>query len=110
MPAGVGSAKGTILGTCEDMCPHAEIVKRCNIEDVPLFERRDPRVATTNTELAVKKFSRNVSLLHWLSDLQSKMPQREVRIPSVQQDGCRHNAWRYFQRRYEPVWICIHPA
>ena len=69
MPAGVGVAKGTILGICEDMCPHAEIVKRCNIEDVPLIERADPRIATTNTELAVKKFSRNVSLLQWLSDL-----------------------------------------
>ena len=61
MPAGGGSLKGTIVGTCEDMCPHAEIVKRCNIEDVPLFERADPRVATTTTELAIKKFSRNVS-------------------------------------------------
>lgn len=50
------------MGTCEDMCPHAEIVKRCNIEDVPVFERPDPRVATTNTALAVKKFSRNVSM------------------------------------------------
>ena len=63
----MGVAKGALLGTCEDMCPHAEIVKRCNIEDVPLFERTDPRVATTNTELAVKKFSRNVSLQYWLS-------------------------------------------
>ena len=53
--------KGTIVGTCEDMCPHGEIVKRCNIEDVPVFERVDPRVAATNTALAVKKFSRNVS-------------------------------------------------
>ena len=50
------------MGTCEDMCPHAEIVKRCNIEDVPVFERADPRAATTNTALAVKKFSRNVSI------------------------------------------------
>ena len=59
---GEGILKGTIVGTCEDMCPHAEIVKRCNIEDVPVFERADPRVAATNTSLAIKKFSRNVSI------------------------------------------------
>lgn len=31
------------------------------IEDIALFERVDPRVASTNTALAVKKFARNVS-------------------------------------------------
>ncbi len=61
MFAGGGALKGTIVGTCEDMCPHVEIMKRCNIEDVPIFERPDPHVANTTTELAVKKFSRNVS-------------------------------------------------
>jgi hypothetical protein len=42
------------------MCPASEIERRLRIEDIALFERMDPRVASTNTALAVKKFARNV--------------------------------------------------
>ena len=52
--------RGTIAGTCEQMCPEGEIERRTRIEDIALFERPDPRVAATTAALAVKKFARNV--------------------------------------------------
>lgn len=66
--------RGAIVGTCEDMCPHAEIVARNNTQDVPIFERPNPRIAATTTELAVKRFARNVSQATVFSGLHS-MPQ-----------------------------------
>lgn len=59
--AAAGIEKGTITGTCTQMCPTSEIERRIRIEDIALFEREDPRVATTTSALAVKKFARNVS-------------------------------------------------
>lgn len=44
-----------------DMCPASEIERRTRIEDISSFERIVPNRAETNTELAVKKFARNVS-------------------------------------------------
>lgn len=44
-------------GTCEDTCPLAEIMERCNTQDVPLFERTHLRVTFTITLLAVKNVS-----------------------------------------------------
>jgi hypothetical protein len=43
------------------MCPASEIERRTRIEDIALFERVDPRIPSTNPDLAVKKFARNVS-------------------------------------------------
>ena len=110
MPAGVGVAKGTILGTCEDMCPHAEIVKRCNIEDVPLFERADPRVATTTSELAVKKFSRNVSLLHWLSGLASECLKETSAWQACSEMDIAKVLGGTFSNAMCGVWKGTHPA
>ena len=52
-----------IAGTCPHMCPLSEIERRLRIEDVAMFERPDPNVASTDTSLAVKRFARNVSAL-----------------------------------------------
>ena len=52
--------RGTIQGTCEEMCPAGEVERRTRIEDIALFERPDPAVAATTAALAVKKFARNV--------------------------------------------------
>ncbi len=58
--AGGGIQQGTIQGTCTDMCPASEIERRMRIEDISSFERMVPTRAETTTELAVKKFARNV--------------------------------------------------
>jgi hypothetical protein len=60
MCTGGGIQQGTIQGTCTDMCPASEIERRTRIEDISSFERLVPSRAETNTELAVKKFARNV--------------------------------------------------
>ena len=52
-----------IAGTCPHMCPLSEIERRLRIEDVAMFERPDPNLASTDTSLAVKRFARNVSTL-----------------------------------------------
>ena len=52
--------RGAIVGTCDAMCPAAEVERRERIEDVAVFERPDPSVARTSPALAVKKFARNI--------------------------------------------------
>lgn len=97
--AGGGIKKGTIKGTCTDMCPASEIERRERIEDISSFERFDPSRAETTTDLAVKKFARNVhispaafatrfplcecSLLHFTGDTPCSCPVHETRLEEV---------------------------
>lgn len=50
------------MGTCEDMCPAAELAQRRRIEDIAQLERLRPDQRATDASMAVKKFSRNVRL------------------------------------------------
>ena len=50
------------MGTCEDMCPAAELAQRRRIEDIALLERIHPDQKVTDASMAVKKFTRHVRL------------------------------------------------
>ena len=55
------STHAAIVGTCEEMCPIAEIERRQNMSDIQLFERVDPNNASASSvELAVKRFARTI--------------------------------------------------
>lgn len=52
-----------VVGTCEDMCPEAERVRRMRQRDVAYFERPNQSEPDVTTRaLAVKKFARKVTV------------------------------------------------
>ncbi|KAK9845825.1 hypothetical protein WJX81_003544 [Elliptochloris bilobata] len=55
-----GDGPQGVVGTCEEMCPAAELAQRRRIEDIAQLERLDPNERRTNASMAVKKFTRHV--------------------------------------------------
>jgi hypothetical protein len=52
---------GSVVGSCEDMCPAQERQRRESMSDIQIFERPDlANPALTSAELAVKRFARTV--------------------------------------------------